>query len=174
MGTARTPFQSANDQPLWQPLYNQARSMEYGALLTYDQLSSIVGRDVLTDRAPIYRAMKELERHDQRTLVCEATVGYRIAQPEEHRILADKHRKRSYRQITRGRRRLSSAPRDRLSEDEVRRLDEMDVRMSQYEMGLRHLSTRVRTLERTSESQSTAMQDVQAALAVLRQKGLID
>lgn len=173
MAIARTPFQSTNEQALWKPLYEAARTMDYGALLTYEQLSKIVGRDILHDRAPIYRAMKELERHDSRTLVCEMTIGYRIANPGEHYELAQKHRKRSYRQITKSRRRILSAPRDRLPEDEVRRLDEMDIRLSQHEMGLRHLTSRVAHLERKDVKKDGKLDQIAAALEELRSKGLI-
>jgi hypothetical protein len=173
MATA-APFQPVNDQALWVPIYDKARTMDYGDLLTYEEITSLVDRDARVDRQPIYRAMKQLERHDHRTLIVDRNVGYRIALPEQHGVLMDQHRKRSYRQITKARRRATSAPRELLTPAEAHRLDEMDVRLSQHEMALRNINSRVDKLEHQDVKKTSKLDQIEAALEVLRQKGILD
>lgn len=168
-------FQPRNgDKAVWRDLYEYLRQQPYGDLVPYDKLGDLVGHDVRSDRGPVFRAQKEIERYDRRTLVCERNVGYRIALPEEHYTMLEKHRKRSYRQIVRARRRGSSAPRERLSADEVRKLDDMDVRLSQQEMMLRHLGKRVTVLEQKDVRRESTLTDMQGVIEQLRKKGILD
>lgn len=157
----------------WRPLYEELRTLEYNTLVSYGRISEILGRDSRVERGDIYRAQKELERHDHRTLICETNQGYRIANPSEHRIQADKHRKKSFRQLGRAKRRLTSAAREKLTEDECKQIDEMEMRLSQYEHAIKYTSRQMKSLERGHQVSGDALTKVQDALDELRKKGLL-
>jgi DNA-binding transcriptional regulator GbsR (MarR family) len=166
-------FEPKGEAPIWQPLYEHCRELDYGTLVTYEQLNEILDRDSRENRGPIYDAMREMERHDHRTFKCVPRVGYAIAEPDEHRALAEKHRKRSYRQVKKARNKITSAPRELLSEDDRRWMDETEIRLSQLESGLRHANRRLALVERKVESKSTNEAEILEALEKLRQRGLI-
>lgn len=167
------PFTPKSDKAIWADLYALLRQRDYGTLITYAEIADLTGRDARIERGPIYRAMKELERNDKRTLICERNVGYRIALPAEHRPQADRHRRRSYRQIVRARRRIASAPRDLLTADERGLLDEMDLRLSQHEMALRNLNRRTTALETKTTVHEDSLAEIRAAISELKAKGIL-
>lgn len=174
----RQPFQPVGSQPRWRNVYDRARTLEHGAILTYQQLEQITGNDPRNDRQPVYRATIELEETDHKSLVCVPNVGYRVALPSEHRSLTERHRRRSYRQLKTARRKADSADRSKLTDDERRWFDETSIRLSQVETAARNLHRRVRSLERSTEVNQVAqsrieremqeMRDAMAAAGLLR------
>jgi predicted nucleic acid-binding Zn-ribbon protein len=170
---AENLFTPKGAEAVWKPLYRFLRDMEYGTVVPYSNLDEILGRDSREDRAPIYQAMREMERHDHRTLRNIPKVGYAIAKPEEHRSESEKHRKRSYRQVKKARDKLASAPRELLPQDELRWIDEAEIRLSQLEMGLRYTNRRVSKLEKKDEIKAEKLAEIQKALDELRERGLL-
>lgn len=166
-------FTPKGEQSIWSPLYQRLRILDYGTVVPYSDLDEVLGRDSREDRGPIYQAMREMERHDHRTLKNIPKIGYAIALPEEHRAESEKHRKRSYRQVTKARRKLTSAPRELLSEEDRRWMDETEIRLAQLESGLRHTNRRVSVLEKKVEIKEDALTRIQVALEELRAKGLV-
>jgi hypothetical protein len=137
-------FKAKGDRAEWRIVYDEIRKMASGDVLTYDQLSEILGRDFRLDRGPINRAMKELETADSRTLVCERGIGYRIAAATEHEHLARKHSTRSRRQLAKAASKARSADRSALSAEQARRLDELELQFSQHADLLQRLDGRDR------------------------------
>lgn len=167
-------FQPKGTQAIWRPLYEHLHALEYGTFVPYSKFDELLGRDSRVERGPIYSAMREMERHNHRTLQVVPREGYRIAPPEEHRTLSEKHRKRSYRQVTKARQKIRSAPRELLADDERKWLDETEIRLSQLESGLRHANRRVSKLEKKDEVKQDALARIQADLEKLREKGLLN
>lgn len=173
--TSAQLFQPSNGvQAVWVPIYQYLRTLGYGNVVAYSKFDELLGRDTRSDRQPIYRAMRELEKHDHRTLVSIPRVGYGIARPDQHRSQAEKHRKRSYRQVGKARAKIRSAPRELLPEQELRWLDETEIRLAQLESGLRRTNRRVSMLEKKVEVKEDALAKIQADLEKLRKKGLFD
>ena len=61
----------------------------------------MLGRDFEQQRGPIYRARRELGNMRLRWLVAVPTVGYRVIAANEHIHVADDHKHRARRQMTR-------------------------------------------------------------------------
>src|SRR5690242_4602660 len=84
-------------QARWRNVYDYTRNLEHGTMVTYEKCSELLEADVFLNRGDIYRAMKEMETHDRKTLVCVTNEGYRVAYPSEHLALARKKRVSAYR-----------------------------------------------------------------------------
>ncbi len=135
-------FRPKGDQPEWRLIYDEFRKHGPGDVVAYERLSEILGRDFLTCRVPLQRAVRELEAADHRTLVCERGTGYRIAAAAEHEQLAHAHSKRSRRQLKKAVSKARSANRAELSPDQARRLDDLENHLSQHAGMLARLDAR--------------------------------
>ena len=96
------PFQPLDAKPEWRKIYDELLSdAEYGTVITYEELSDVLGRNFGEHRGPIYRARRELGNMRFRWLVAVPTVGYRIINANEHIQVADDHKHRARRQMSR-------------------------------------------------------------------------
>lgn len=142
-------FTPRGDVAEWRLIYDAARQLDTGDTLTYEDLDALLGRDLKGDRNPIYRAMRELETADQRTLTCVTNVGYRVAAANEHEGLAKHHHKKSRRQIRKAVSKAASANRADLTQDERQRIDAMEMTLRRHADMIRRLD--VRDQERAAE-----------------------
>jgi hypothetical protein len=149
--TRQEIFRPKGDLPEWRLIYDEFRKHRPGDVVTYQQLTEILGRDFRASRVPLQRAIKELENADHRTLVCERGTGYRIASAAEHEQLAHLHSKRSRRQLTKAVAKARSANRAELTSDQAHRLDNLEVHLSQHAGMLARLNARDR--QRAAEIQ---------------------
>lgn len=97
--------------------------LDPGTVYPNADLETALGGPVGRYRWVIYRAIRRLETEDQRTLVCVATVGYRVALPQESTGLAQKRFKRAARQIGKGDHTTYYTDRSLLSAQERQELD---------------------------------------------------
>jgi hypothetical protein len=137
-------FTPKADRAEWRVVYDEARKLEPGQVLTYQRLSQLLGRDFTAGRVPVTRAIRELEAADSRTLVCVRGQGYRIAAATEHEHLARQHSARSRRQLDKAAAKARSANRAELSAEQARRLDELEMQFNQHAGMLRRLDARDR------------------------------
>ena len=95
-------FQPLDDKPEWRKIYDQLLAdAEYDTIITYAQLSAVLGRDFEEQRGPIYRARRELGNLRFRWLAAVPKIGYRVIRANEHISVADDHKHRARRQFTR-------------------------------------------------------------------------
>lgn len=87
MGTSTTK----EDTTLWHGIHDHALKLAPNDIITYQQLTNILGYDPSTpgqSRTPIYVASKHLLEDHNRTLVAVRGKGYRVAPASEHERLA--------------------------------------------------------------------------------------
>ena len=154
-------FETKGDLPEWRLIYDHAKTLDVGQTITYEVLDGILGRDFATGRSPIYRAMRELEDENSRTLVNVPNIGYRVAEAIEHEDLAKLHHKKSRRSIRRAASKLHSADRTRLTREQARRFDDMQAQLDQQAHMLRRVDGRVTKVDNRVTKVET---DVQARL----------
>lgn len=86
----------------WRLVYDQLLAgAEYGDVITYEQLASVLGKDVADvkrARHPIYRARREFGQQRRRWLVAVSGRGYRVITAVEHISVADGHKAKARRQ----------------------------------------------------------------------------
>lgn len=127
------PASEPADEPrrtLWREIYDAVRPLSPGAVITYEQITTLIERDVKYNRSAIERAREELEREDHRTLICVRGKGYRIATAAEHETLAHRHTARSRRQVTKAVSRIQSADRSALTAEQRSRFDQIETSLS--------------------------------------------
>jgi hypothetical protein len=82
------PFQPLDDKPEWRKIYDDLLAeADYGRIVTYLELSEVLGR--------------ELGNLRLRWLIAVPNVGYRVIDANEHIHVADDHKHRARRQMTR-------------------------------------------------------------------------
>lgn len=123
------PFEVRGDLPEWKMIYDRLKTLKIDEMVTYEDLYLVLGRVFQEDRSPLYRAVKELEHHDSRTLVNVRGQGYRVAHPSEHEGLAKGHVRKSHRQLTKARSRADSADRSGLDPETRKRLEALSVHL---------------------------------------------
>jgi len=143
----RLVFTPKGERAEWRVIYDEARKLAPGDVLSYGRLSQVLGRDVRSGRVPVERVIRELQQADSRTLVCVRGQGYRIAAATEHEHLARRHSARSRRQLAKAAAAARSANRAELSPEQARRLDELEMQFSQHAGMLRRLDARDRQRE---------------------------
>lgn len=167
----REPFEPVGSEAQWRMVYKAISALGVNDVITYEQLGEALGRDFLEDRAPIYRAMQELEREDKRTLTNVRNVGYRVAEPGEHEGLAKGHVRRSRRQLNKAKGRVDSADRNGLDAETRRRLDDMGVHLAQVGRAVTKLNRKVsehdEALKDVREKAKADRRTVKADVAVL-------
>jgi hypothetical protein len=174
-------FRPKGEQAEWRLLYDEFRKHSAGDVLSYGRLTEILGRDFLANRTPLHRAVKELEKTDHRTVVCERGAGYRIAAAAEHEHLVHVHSQRGRRQLRMAVAKARSADRTQLTPDQARRLDDLEVHLSEHAGMLARLDARdrqreaeLKALRRDTTSDIAALDDKVTRLTALLQRHGID
>ena len=117
-------FAPKGDKPEWQLVYDALLGdADFGTVITYEQLDRVLGREFVTNRAPLYRARDELGSRRKRWLVPVPSVGYRVTDAAEHVSVAVEHRRKSKRQMGMAVRVLTSADLERLNTDALAEWD---------------------------------------------------
>jgi hypothetical protein len=88
-------------KPQWRKVYEALSGRPYGDVVSYDEIRRVAGIDLRLNRSPVYRATREMEEADARTIEAVPGVGYRIVEPTEHERLAHARRRFAGRQMRR-------------------------------------------------------------------------
>jgi hypothetical protein len=145
----------------WAKIYDEIRPYEVDDVLTYDKLLEICEvEDIHTVRVDVYRAIKELEVERQRTMENVRGVGYRVVRANEHERLVRKDVRKIHRTSRRAHSRTVNVRRSELTPDERRRIDDLQLKLSQHEEMLGRISRRVDRHETLIEA---ARRETQAA-----------
>lgn len=129
--SARSPFEPVGDLAQWQLVYGLLASLVFGDVVTYIQLSNLLGYDFVTgSREPLYRARQELGRLNHRWLDNVKNVGYRVVESREHIKLIRKEKLKMARRGRQGLRIADAADLRHLTSDERGRLDRLTVQMT--------------------------------------------
>lgn len=100
MDTALKPFQPKADRAEWRIIYDRLlEAADFGDVITYDELTEVLGRDFLENRSPIYRARTHLGEMRKRWIESEPGVGYRVIDANEHVRAAEDRKRRAKRQL---------------------------------------------------------------------------
>ena len=160
-------FETIGDKAQWALVYDALAGLEVGKTLTYEELDLILKRDFREDRSPIYRAAKQLENEDHRTVVSVRNQGYRVVEAREHEALARHHHKKSRRQLGKAVAKAASADRSALTTDERKRIDGLEMSLRQHSQMIRRLEQR----DEQREAQIKALKrDTSADVAELSER----
>lgn len=146
-----TPFQPKGDVAEWRMVYDHARTLQPGDLITYTELAAILGRDEVDPdkmRGPVRRAKKELRKRDRRTFVCVHTEGYRIAHPTEHADLAQLHGRKADRQIDEAIAESGAADRNLLTPEQAAQIDAIEMTNRRIKDAVKQINRRTEKIDK--------------------------
>lgn len=127
-------FEVKGDRPQWMVIYERLADMQIGDVIKDDELAGLLpDAPEGSVRSAFYRAVKETEDELRRTFCRVRTTGYRMVDANEHERLARDQHKRARRRLTAARRKAHSADRSRLTPDERRRLDAVELNLAQMQ-----------------------------------------
>lgn len=141
----------------WESLYSQMARMEVDDILTYSTIMSLLGVPQDTERSFIrsyvYRAIRELETKNHRTMECTRGLGYRLVGAHEHERLI---RRDIQFIIGKGNKAFSKATNVRMDEldpDQRRQLSDLRLHLSRHAEMVNKLSERVPISKRLKEAE---------------------
>lgn len=143
----RRPFEPVGDEARWKLIYKHLLSLGVGDVVTYERLSEIVGFDIREDRSPYRRARDEFLEVNQRALVNERGIGYKVVDAMAHREEARKKTKEADRRIDSAQQLLANANRNEMTAAEIGRVDAMLGALSGVRDMTRRISRRQDRLE---------------------------
>lgn len=168
----RKPFDtlSADGTPLWKKIYDGVQGHPTDTLFTFDELTSILGRDIIKYRDAIYQANKHLLDNLDLMLLSVKNQGYKLAKATDQLQFAAKRPKRAKRQLTRGLREAEHTNQADLSLDE--RKYRMDL-VLHMQIGLKTLRKRqhkaIKTQEKALQHQKVAQEQIERIEAELKE-----
>lgn len=149
--------------------YDAIRNVEVGKDLSYDQIRTMTGFDVLSDgRYLIYQANKRLLQDDKKHLQNIKGHGYKMATPQEQMAHASKRRVRASRQTRKGILEASNLDTSKMSQDEkqkqVHLLNHMNTMLSvsrkRSAAGLQETQKARKNIEKAEIFQQEAIQEM--------------
>jgi hypothetical protein len=165
-------FETKGKIPEWQMLY-EAFPKEIDAKVSYESMSTVLGRDIRESRSALYKAIRALEANDHRTLVVETNAGYRVAKPAEHEHLGRRMHRKSVRAMARSRNKFASADRSLLTPEVAARMDQLQAKVDELEHHVRYLSIRADRQEAATASVNvkvdTTTADLDAKIAAIQE-----
>jgi len=165
-------FQPKGEKAEWEMIYDYLKSKEKGALISYKELSKVINRDFASNRSPIYRAMKEMEIEDDRSLLNVRGYGYKITIAQDHEGLAFLHHKKSRRQMNTAKRKITSADMTQLSQAERARFREIELALSQQAEMIKRLDKRVTVVEEKQKTQGDTTARLDKLIDALKRHGI--
>jgi len=127
----------------WENVYQLIENLSVDSVITYDSICAVLDYHEINDcRQYVFRAIRELESEQQRTMENVRGVGYRVVAANEHERLV----RRDVRSIKRKTRKAVSKAinvrRDELTGDERRRIDDLQLKLAQTQEMVRRLDAR--------------------------------
>lgn len=171
-----TPFEPKGDVAEWRLVYDHLKDLERGSVVTIESIEELLGRPLGQNRSPVYRAIRELEENNSRTIATVRGIGYRIADPNEHLGLGLSHSGRARRQLRRGLQRAESADRGGLAPAAAARLEAFEATTSRLVEFLGRMSKAVdqqgERIENLAQDTQETSERVKAVEEALRRHGL--
>lgn len=152
-------FQTKSDKAEWKIIHDNLKDLQVGDMITYTELSAILGRSFLADRVPWYKAVRQLEKTNGRTMENVKSTGYRVVAANEHEGLCLGRNKKARRQMHRAVEISQSTRRSELNLEEVKRIDALELRCRHQEQMMVDLQRR----QRSTESLLALIQDQQVS-----------
>lgn len=110
-------------------VYDLISAPSVGAIITFQMLNEVLGRDFKSDRGPLYKARQDLERINKRCLESVPGVGYRVVDGIDQVKLAGRRFVYAGRQINKGLVTVCNVDRNKLSDDEIKIADRTERRL---------------------------------------------
>lgn len=160
-------FQPKGDVAEWQLIYDQLVTMRVGQVVSYNDLTDILGRDFLPARGPFHKANRKLLETRKRGLLNVKNVGYRVVTAAEHEMAARSQHRFANRRLRRARDWIENTDRNELPEEIRQRFDQLEAHIGRQIDFTRRLDGRLAKVEKATQRQAEASADAGEKLAKL-------
>jgi hypothetical protein len=170
-------FSPKNSESEASKVYAELCDASVGDVITYADLSLVLGRDFLDDRGPFYAARRKFEKLERGTFVVIRNTGVKYVADWDQVSKAGKQRhKRAQVQVRAEKRTTASADKTRMSNSEkadqintLTRIGILESAMRSTKRQLQLVKKEVRVLRET-KAEGTDLDAVKAELEALRQR----
>lgn len=152
-------------QSRWRLVYDAIAKLEVDGTISYLDLVRLTDLDIAASRPYLYRAVRELEIQQQRTMECVRTIGYRVVAANEHERLVRRDIKSIHRKSKRAYSKTVNVRRDELTPEERRRIDDQQLKLAQHEEMLKRLDSRTNRLEAQAKQDRRVTKEVTAEMS---------
>lgn len=158
-------FETKGDKAQWVTVYEHLQTLSIDDVVKDADLAALLPDAAESSwRSAFYRAVRELERADKRTFDRVRLVGYRMVAAAEHERLARGQHRKAGRRLKAAWSKAHSADRTQLNADDRKRIDAVELNLSQQRDMIRRLESRV---ERLDEDLKGARREQRTDAAVL-------
>lgn len=173
------PFEPKGDVAQWRVVYDMLVKLEIGDLLRYEDLLEALDMKARERvRGPVRKAAAVWGEEFHRALVPVYGIGYRVAEPTEHELIARKHHRKSRRALGRSRAAIRDVDRSLLTPAERARFDRMEVELSRHSDMIKRIDLKQEKIQKTIEADRAARQATDDKVArleeALRRRGIVD
>lgn len=141
-------FEPKGDVAEWQLVYDRLSTLAVGDVITYDELTLLLGRDFLQARGPFHKANKRLLEEHSRGLLNVKNVGYRVVTAAEHEMAARDQHRFAKRRLTTAKRWVRNTDRAELEPEVAERFDRLEESLGRQIDFTRRLDKRVARVEK--------------------------
>lgn len=148
-------FEVKGDRAQWRVLYERIAGMQIGEVVKDSDLFALLpDAPEGSVRSAFRRAVREAEDELSRTFDRVRLVGYKMVDAIEHERIARQHHKRSRRQLRTAERKVHSADRSRLTQEDRQRFDRIEMNLARQREMLSRLEAKVQreTRERKTDT----------------------
>lgn len=171
-------FEVRGDRPQWQTVYERLAAMKIGETIKDEELLGLLpDAPESSVKGAFHKAVEHIEDDLKRSFARVRCVGYVMVEPVAHEGLARGQHKRAKRRMRAAWRKAHSADRSLMNPDERRRLDAVEVHLSQQRDMIQRLDGRVAKVEanlqaarREQNTTAAAMSDRLDKLAALLER----
>ncbi len=167
-------FQPTGDRARWRVLYDLLLTLEPGELCTYEDMAGALGLDYEADRTklipPFQRAAKELEANQKRAVRLVRGIGYRVAKPEEHLVLAQAHQKRARIEVERAHSKVTNVDLSQMDPETRKGFELVRLALSMQGEFMRRMDVRQEQLAQAVEAVATDQRITRDEVAELRER----
>lgn len=173
-------FEPKGDIAEWQLILDRLVKLKVGDVITYEELTTILGRDFLQARGPFHKANKRLLETKKRGLLNVKNTGYRVVTSAEHELAARDQHRYANRRLRSSRRWLTNTDRSDLAPEVAERFDRLEQSLDRQIDFTRKLDRRVANVEKAlkasrsenAESASATSERLTKLVAALERHGI--
>lgn len=150
-------FKPKGDVAEWRVVYDHLTSLDVGAVVTYEELSGLLGRDFLAARGPFHKANQALLGSHKRGMVNVKNEGYRVVTAAEHEDVARNQHRFAKRRLRKSKHWLANTDRSELAPEAVERFDRLEHSLDRQIDFTRRLDRRVARVEKALNASRSEM-----------------
>lgn len=152
-------FEPKGDVAEWKLIYDLISDLNVGDIVTYDELTEVLGRDFLRSRGPFHKANKELLANEKRGLLNVKNKGYRVVSAAEHESAAKDQHRYAKRRLRKSKHWLANTDRSELPPEVAERFDRLESTLDRQIDFTRRLDQRVQRVEKALEASRSEQAD---------------